>query len=123
MNFPTGTRVTARYNIDRYPHFMVPKGATGTVIDRTDGRFWFFVVKLDQPLSGCEEWDHEIYYNEGDGSSMVQDWHGAGATCPECGKVGEQPTADFMGTDHFVCRPCDVEFTVADGVTGSGLNR
>jgi hypothetical protein len=118
--FPSGTRVTARYNVDRYPHFLVPKGATGTVLDQGDG---LFVVKLDQPVAGCEEWDQEIYYADSDGSSMVADWYGEGATCPECGRQGEQPTADFIGTDHFVCRACDVEFTVIDGVTGSGLNR
>jgi transposase-like protein len=41
--------------------------------------------------------------------------------CPLCDREGEQ-NENTRGTDHWLCWPCDVEFTEADGVIGGRLN-
>jgi hypothetical protein len=58
-----GDRVRLTHDVERYPHFIAPKGATGIV--REDGPD-LFVVKLDQALAGAEEWENEIHWSNGD---------------------------------------------------------
>lgn len=57
-----GTRVRLRRDVDRYPHFVAPQGAEGTVTKNGDD---FLAVKLDEPLDGAEEWDNEVQWYEG----------------------------------------------------------
>lgn len=55
---PDGMRVQCTSSIDRYPHFLAEGPLTGTVVDHGD----MFVVKVDQHIEGCEEWDNEVSY-------------------------------------------------------------
>jgi hypothetical protein len=45
--------------VDRYPDFIAPLGATGTVVENTGD---FISVKLDAPLAGAEEWDNCVMW-------------------------------------------------------------
>jgi len=55
-----GTRLRLTRNVERFPHFIAPKGATGTVTDVTDGNI---SVLMDDHLAGAEEWDNEIVWS------------------------------------------------------------
>ena len=61
-----GTRVQLRHDVERYPHFIAPKGATGVVVDI--GAPEVFAVRLDEPLLGAEDWDNEVHWYDGDPS-------------------------------------------------------
>lgn len=54
-----GTRVALRHDIERYPHFIAPKGATGVI---TEADHELFAVKMDEVLVGAEDWDNEIHW-------------------------------------------------------------
>lgn len=57
-----GMRVRWPEPADHYPHFIVPKGATGTVILSSDVGDPAIVVRLDRPLAGAEEWNNEVHW-------------------------------------------------------------
>jgi hypothetical protein len=54
-------KVRFKRPVDRFPHFSVPKGATGTLVLLTSTEA---AVKLDLPMPGAEEWDNCVYWNE-----------------------------------------------------------
>ena len=56
-----GTQIMLRRSIDRFPHFIVEQGATGTVVEFSDG---LVRVKMDDHIEGCEEWDNEIVWSD-----------------------------------------------------------
>lgn len=60
-HFPLGTRVRLRRDVERFPHFIAPAGATGTVsyVDRE-----MTAVHMDEPIPGCEDWENEIMWYE-----------------------------------------------------------
>ncbi len=64
--------------VERYPHFTVPAGATGTVTNSDDD---YYAVKVDQPIAGAEEWDNEVIWSIGD---------------------DEEPGLDLRVADHYV---------------------
>lgn len=57
--FEEGKRVRLRHDVDRYPHFIAPKGAVGTIVTAKRD---IFAVKLDETLSGAEEWANEVHW-------------------------------------------------------------
>ena len=63
---PIGVRVATVREVDRYPDFLVPAGATGTIIARSE-RESFVAVKLDQRLVGTKRkiiivwWRGEVF--------------------------------------------------------------
>lgn len=59
--FPAGTRVRLTFPVDRFPHFRVDKGATGTVTAAA-GDDRIFAVTLDVPVDGAEDWENEIQW-------------------------------------------------------------
>ncbi len=59
--FTIGTRVRLTHAVDRYPHFIAPKGSTGTVVDI--GCNEIFAVRLDEKLDGAEDWMNEIHWS------------------------------------------------------------
>lgn len=67
--FTPGTRVRLRHSVDRYPHFLAPMGATGTVVVSEEQ---IFAVKMDETLEGCEEWDNEIVWYEDDLQNVTE---------------------------------------------------
>jgi hypothetical protein len=58
-----GDRVKLKVEIDRYPNFVAPKGAAGTVAEITSTHIH---IKMDEPIRGCEEWDNCIMWGEGE---------------------------------------------------------
>lgn len=66
MPLKDGARVRLIGNAERYPHFIAPSGATGTVVDHGDPAITL-AVRLDEPLPGAEEWGNEVHWLDGDG--------------------------------------------------------
>lgn len=63
-----GKRVIVKQEIDRYPHFLVPVGLRGTIVQwepLTIG------VKLDNHIVGAEEWDNVVYWYGVDPNSIA----------------------------------------------------
>jgi len=60
---PLGTRVRLRHDVDRYPHFRARAGMTGTVVTVGPDPV---VVRMDEYLEGCEEWDNAILWSNDD---------------------------------------------------------
>lgn len=57
------TRVRTTQVIDRYPHFLAPAGATGTVVAVEPS---FVAVRMDEPIEGAEEWNNQIHWGPDD---------------------------------------------------------
>lgn len=56
---PLQIRVRFHTEAMRYPHFVIPQGATGTIDElRKD----FASVKLDTPIAGTEEWNGTVHF-------------------------------------------------------------
>ena len=62
MTLAEGTRVRLRQDEERWPHFIAPKGATGTVIDVGAPSQIALAVRLDEPLEGAEMWSNEVHW-------------------------------------------------------------
>lgn len=63
--FPEGTRVRFKWNEERFPHFIVPEGTTGTVVDASEESSAVF-VRVDQFVAGLSdnfEWRGEFAYS------------------------------------------------------------
>lgn len=56
-----GTRVRLRHDVDRYPHFIAPAGALGTVVDIGDESI--LAVVLDDYLPGAQDWANEVHWS------------------------------------------------------------
>jgi hypothetical protein len=59
MTIAEGTRVRLIHDEDRYPHFIAPKGATGTVVDPHGMNL---AVRMDETVPGAEDWDNEVHW-------------------------------------------------------------
>jgi hypothetical protein len=59
-----GTRVRLRRDVERYPHFIAPAGALGTVLDPGEVIYPedLFLVRMDETIAGAEEWDNAIMW-------------------------------------------------------------
>lgn len=65
-----GTRVRLTRAVDRYPHFIAPKGAVGTL---TVSGPSVVAVKLDEHLDGAGEWDNEVRWYPESGDFPAED--------------------------------------------------
>lgn len=67
LNVPTrqapkvGDRIRLAHDVDRYPHFVAPKGSTGEVVI-VDGDT--ICARMDEHIPGCEDWDNEVVWSE-----------------------------------------------------------
>ena len=69
-----GTRVRLRHAVDRFPHFLAPAGATGTVTSTpTADPAGTLCVRMDEIIEGAEEWENEIVWSVGDGDNPLRD--------------------------------------------------
>jgi hypothetical protein len=59
-SFEIGDRVRLRRPVDRYPHTLVPEGATGVV---TSASASDFRTRLDAPVLGLDEWNNEVHWD------------------------------------------------------------
>jgi len=55
-----GSRVRLAHDVDRFPHFVAPAGALGTVVYLDAD---LLRVRLDETLEGAETWDNEIVWS------------------------------------------------------------
>lgn len=62
MSIEEGQRVRLAREIERYPHYVAPAGAEGTVTKNDKD---LIAVRLDDQLEGAEEWDNEVQWYEG----------------------------------------------------------
>lgn len=68
-----GTPVYLMHDLDRYPHFLLPAGSTGTIRHR--GGDGVVVVEVDQYVAGLAEWSNEVVYDpSGDYDEHFDDW-------------------------------------------------
>ncbi|HEU4705579.1 MAG TPA: hypothetical protein VFS64_00130 [Solirubrobacterales bacterium] len=58
-----GSRGRLRHAVDRFPHFVVETGATGTVTEATES---LIALRMDEFLPGAEEWDNEVCWTSDD---------------------------------------------------------
>lgn len=58
---PEGTHVVLVADVERFPHFIVPAGRTGRVVERSAS---LVLVAMDEPFQGGEDWDHEIQFSD-----------------------------------------------------------
>jgi hypothetical protein len=65
-----GARVSLTRDTDRYPHFLAPAGATGTVAEVDAECVW---VHMDDFLPGAEEWGNRIQWHRDDGYPTTDD--------------------------------------------------
>lgn len=56
--------------VDRYPDFMAPKGATGVIVMMEPD---FIRVKMDQTIAGAEPWDNEVHWFQDELDSFGND--------------------------------------------------
>lgn len=78
-----GTRVRTRHAIDRYPHFLAPAGALGTVTSTPSADpSGTLCVKMDEIIDGAEDWDNEIVWSVGDGDDPLS---ALDVLCRNCG--------------------------------------
>jgi hypothetical protein len=56
MKMPeTPARARLRHPVDRYPHFLIEEGATGTITEATE---WLIALCMDEHVPGAEDWDN-----------------------------------------------------------------
>lgn len=65
-----GDRVIFKEEVHRYPHFIVPKGASGLVVSieyavkyGLPAREDMVNIKIDQEIQGMDEWDNIFQYH------------------------------------------------------------
>lgn len=68
-----GARVALTHDVERYPHFVAPAGAVGTVVDHGDPNL--YAVRLDELLEGAEEWANEVHWILDAGDDPTADLH------------------------------------------------
>ena len=67
-----GARVRLKHDVDRYPHFIAPKGAEGIVVNHDPHDPALVAVRLDEKVEGAEEWENEVhwYFPNGDDPTL-----------------------------------------------------
>lgn len=59
-NIKVGQRIMLARSVDRFPHFLAPVGARGTVTRVKD---WQITATFDHDLKGAGEWDNSIIWD------------------------------------------------------------
>ena len=65
-----GIRVRLTRDVERYPHFVAPKGATGEI---TESSREIVSVRLDEDLPGSEAWENEVHWYPENGDDAAAD--------------------------------------------------
>jgi hypothetical protein len=65
-----GQRVELLVDVERYPFFMAPAGATGVVVEVSPD---VIGVRLDAPLAGAEEWDNVVQWECEDRDAFMRE--------------------------------------------------
>jgi len=70
LKFKDGDKVRLKNDVDRFPHFIVSSGNTGTVCGYEPGNC--ICVKIDQKIPALDEWDNQIIYSTNTGDLQEQ---------------------------------------------------
>ncbi|MEX1142869.1 MAG: hypothetical protein WD399_07590 [Thermoleophilaceae bacterium] len=65
-----GARARLRRIVDRYPHFCIDPGATGTITESSND---LICLHMDRHVDGAEDWDNEVCWTPEDGALMEFD--------------------------------------------------
>lgn len=57
--------------VERFPHFIAPAGATGTIASSDE---YVIGLRLDDPPAGSEEWDGEVLWSSNDRGAHAVDF-------------------------------------------------
>jgi hypothetical protein len=60
---PFGARFQLTEPVERFPHFLAPAGATGTIVEASEH---VISLHMDEYLAGAEPWDNEVTWTEDD---------------------------------------------------------
>jgi hypothetical protein len=60
-----GDRARLGRVVERFPHFWIAAGATGTVTEATDA---LIALRMDEYIPGAEEWENELCWTADDGA-------------------------------------------------------
>jgi len=66
---PVGTRARLRHEIERFPHFLIDEGATGTVVEASAT---LIALRMDEFVPGAEEWDNELCWTDEDAAFFAE---------------------------------------------------
>lgn len=61
---PSGARVKLRREVERWPHFNIEAGATGTVTEASEH---LICLRMDEHVPGAEDWDNALCWTPEDG--------------------------------------------------------
>lgn len=118
-----GTRVRLRRDVDRYPFFIAPEGATGTVVECSCDAL---LVKMDEHIDGCEEWDNEIMWTEDSLSYALEDLAVIGRDEPgevvDADRFERPPTQREALEELGAVEDGEVEIPVAEVPVGCEVN-
>lgn len=64
-----GTRARLRHEVERFPHFLIEAGATGTVVEVSAS---LIALRMDDFVPGAEEWDNELCWTDEDGAFFAE---------------------------------------------------
>jgi hypothetical protein len=64
---PVGARARLSRLVERYPHFSIDSGATGTITESSDD---LISLRMDRHVEGAEDWDNEVCWAPEDGELM-----------------------------------------------------
>lgn len=64
-----GSRGRLRRAVERFPHFVIGAGATGTVTEATES---LIALRMDDLVAGSEEWDNEVCWTPDDAATADQ---------------------------------------------------
>lgn len=64
-----GSRGRLRRGVERFPHFVIDAGATGTVTVATES---LIALRMDDLVAGAEEWDNEVCWTSDDAATADQ---------------------------------------------------
>jgi hypothetical protein len=86
-----GARFRILRSVERFPHFRVPAGATGTIVDADEN---VVSLHMDEFVPGAEPWDNELVWTVDDD----YDEHGQPARTPRVAAAFGRATAP-LGDD------------------------
>lgn len=64
-----GSRAMLRHEVERFPHFLIDGGATGTITEATES---LIALKMDEFVPGAEAWDNELCWTQEDGDFSAE---------------------------------------------------
>lgn len=90
-----GARARLACGVERYPHFRIEAGATGTITEADEE---MITLRMDLLVPGAEEWNNEVCWTPALGEAMT----GPGATSAEQVTTAFLADAELLAPLRFV---------------------